>query len=70
MTSSSAKSRIKGSWGGFARDRLFELKDGSVWQQDEDYYEFRFAHQPEVEIEESVMSVGGLKRAVRVRKIR
>ena len=48
----------------------YELKDGTVWQQDDDHYEFRFAHQPEVEITNLQMMVHGMKRPVKVRRIR
>ena len=62
--------RLKGSWGGFGRDRIIELNDGSAWRQTDDYYEWRFAHQPAVSIENGLMSVKGMKRAVRVERVK
>jgi hypothetical protein len=61
--------RVKGSWGGWARDRVIELNDGSIWRQDEDLYECRYAHQPSVVIENGRMSVKGMKRPVKVQRV-
>ena len=62
--------RVKGSFGGWARDRVIELNDGSVWRQPEDHYEWRFSHKPLVEIENGQMTVKGMKRAVKVERIK
>ena len=62
--------RVKGSWGGFARDRVIELNDGSIWRQVDDHYEWRFAHQPAAAIEGDRMIVKGMKRPVKVRRIK
>jgi hypothetical protein len=63
------QTRVKGSWGGWANGRVVELHDGTVWQQDEAYYEYRFAHQPNASVENGVMHVKGMKRPVKVRRI-
>ena len=62
--------RIKGSFGGCCRDRLYALSDGSEWQQLDPYYEWRFAHKPLVNIEGEQMHVKGMKRPINVRRIK
>lgn len=60
---------VDGSWSGWDGDTIVQLTDGSVWRQDEYYYEYHYAYRPEVVIASGKMSVKGTRRAVRVRRI-
>ena len=62
--------RVKGSWGGFGRGRFIELTDGSKWRQIDDYYEWRFAHRPQAAVESDMLTVKGMKRPVKVERIK
>jgi hypothetical protein len=60
---------VDGSWSGWNGDTVVQLTDGSVWRQDEYHYEYHYAYRPEVTIDRGRMSVKGMHRAIRVRKI-
>lgn len=60
---------IDGSWSGWSGDTIVQLTDGSVWRQDEYHYEYHYAYRPKVEIVGGKMSVAGMHRAVRVRRL-
>jgi len=60
---------IDGSWSGWSGDTIVQLTDGSVWRQAEYHYEYHYAYRPKVEISGDKMSVAGMRRAVRVRRL-
>jgi hypothetical protein len=59
-----------GSFGGYSHDRFYAISDGSKWQQVDAHYEWRFAHKPAVIIEGEQLTVEGMKRSVKVRRIK
>lgn len=60
---------IDGAWQGWSGDTIVQLTDGSVWRQDEYYYEYRYAYRPKVQIANGKMHVDGMNRAIRVRRL-
>ena len=60
---------IDGAWEGWSGDTIVQLTDGSVWRQDEYYYEYHYAYRPKVQISNGRMLVDGIRREVRVRQI-
>jgi hypothetical protein len=62
--------RVAGSWTGWFGDTVVKLTDGSVWEQIEYYYQYRYSYRPEVSISSNRMLVSGMNRAVRVRRLR
>lgn len=62
--------RINGAWTGWDGKTVVELTDGSKWKQAEYHYEYRYAYCPEAVIERDRMMVAGMRRAVRVTRIR
>ena len=42
------KARINGSWTGWYGNTIVKLTNGSVWEQAEYYYEYRYSYRPEV----------------------
>ncbi|WIA97024.1 hypothetical protein [Curtobacterium sp. MCBA15_004] len=65
----SMRKRLAGEWSGWDGETLVTLFDGSRWQQDEYYYEYRYSFMPWATIEHGKMLVDGMNRAVRVRRI-
>lgn len=63
------KKAIDGARQGWKGDTVVELSDGSKWEQAEYYYEYRYAHRPEVTLTGDLMLIDGMKRAVRVRRL-
>jgi hypothetical protein len=63
------KARINGSWTGWSGKTIVKLTNGSVWEQTEYYYEYRYSYRPEVVITGNSMQVDGMGRAVRVRRL-
>lgn len=61
---------VTGSWSGWDGDTIVKLTDGSVWEQAEYHYEYRYAYRPTARIEGDVMFVDGMTRGVRVRRLR
>ena len=61
--------QIDGSSEGWSGDTIVQLSDGSVWRQDEYYYHYHYSYRPKVEITNGKMSIAGISRAVRVRRI-
>lgn len=61
--------RVDGSWSGWDGDTIVQLTDGSVWRQDEYYYEYRYAYRPEAVVNRGKMQVKGMRRNVRVRRL-
>jgi len=61
---------IDGSWSGWDGSTLLRLTDGSVWEQAEYHYEYHYAYRPSVVITGDKMLVQGMRRAVRVRRLR
>lgn len=61
---------IEGSWSGWSGDTLVELTDGSIWRQDEYHYEYHYAYRPKVEISSNKMQVAGMRKAIRVRRLK
>jgi hypothetical protein len=60
---------VDAEWSGWAGDTIVQLTDGSVWRQDEYYYEYRYAYRPKVTISSGEMHVNGMSGAVRVRRL-
>lgn len=60
---------VEGSWEGWSGETLVELTDGSVWRQQEYYYEYRYAYRPKVTVVGNKMQVDGMRRAIRVRRL-
>lgn len=60
---------INGAWTGWSGNTVVELTDGSVWRQNEYHYEYRYAYRPKVEISSGKMTVAGMRKAVRVRRL-
>jgi hypothetical protein len=60
---------VDGSWEGWHGDTSVRLTDGSVWQQAEYYYQYRYAYRPKVELVGGKMLVDGMRKAVRVRRV-
>lgn len=63
------KAYVSGSWSGWSGDTIVKLTNGSVWEQAEYYYEYRYAYRPEVTMANGKMQVAGMNRAVRVRRL-
>jgi hypothetical protein len=61
--------QMEDTWEGWDGDTVVKLIDGSVWRQDEYYYEYRYAYRPYVTLQSNEMYVEGMSRAVRVRRI-
>ena len=60
---------IDSNWEGWFGDTIVQLTDGSVWRQDEYYYEYHYAYRPKVEIVGGKMQVEGMRGAIRVRRL-
>lgn len=60
---------VDGSWEGWSGDTIVQLTDGSVWRQDEYYYQYLYAYRPKVQIANGKMHVDGMSRAIRVRRL-
>jgi hypothetical protein len=60
---------VDGDWSGWDGDTVVRLTDGSVWHQDEYYYEYRYAYRPKVVISNGKMQVNGMHKAVRVQRM-
>jgi len=56
------KAIVSGSWTGWSGDTIVKLTNGSVWEQAEYYYEYRYAYRPEVSINEGKMLVMAIPR--------
>jgi hypothetical protein len=63
------KSRVQAEWTGWDGDTIVKLDNGSVWQQEQYYYEYRYAYRPVATIDGNMMLVEGMRKAVRVRRI-
>ena len=61
--------QVDAAWTGWSGDTIVQLTDGSVWRQDEYYYEYHYAYRPKVEISNGKMQVAGMKRSIRVRRL-
>lgn len=61
---------IDGSWNGWQGQTTVALTDGSVWQQEEYHYEYRYAYRPKVEVKANRMLVAGMRKPIRVRRVR
>ncbi|WP_158375164.1 hypothetical protein [Cellulosimicrobium cellulans] len=64
------KRYVDGEWTGWDGDTVVTLTDGSEWQQEEYWYSYRYSSRPEVTIESGKMLVQGMRKAVRVRRLR
>jgi hypothetical protein len=60
---------VNGSWSGWSGDTIVKLSNGSVWEQAEYHYEYRYAYRPAVIIADGRMQVEGMGRAIRVRRL-
>lgn len=63
------KLHVDGNWTGWDGDTLVQLTDGSVWRQDEYYYEYHYAYRPEVTVSSGRMFVTGMSKSIRVRRL-
>jgi hypothetical protein len=61
--------QVKGAWKGWSGKTVVELTDGSIWQQSEYHYEYRYAYRPQAAMIDGALRVEGMSRAVRVRRI-
>jgi hypothetical protein len=61
--------RVEAEWTGWSGDTIVKLTDGSLWRQDEYHYEYRYAYRPSVVISNNKMTVEGMRKAVRVRRV-
>ena len=64
------ESRVAGEWSGWDGETTIELEDGTVWQQTEYLYEYRYAYRPEAMVHDNMMLVEGMSRPARVRRVR
>lgn len=60
---------VDGAWEGWKGDTLVKLTDGTVWEQTEYHYEYRYSYRPEAHISNGHMQVAGMSRAVGVRPV-
>jgi CRISPR/Cas system-associated exonuclease Cas4 (RecB family) len=60
---------VEDEWSGWDGETVVRLTDGSVWRQDEYYYEYRYAYRRKVHISHRKMQVEGMNRAVRVTQL-
>ncbi|WP_194396231.1 hypothetical protein [Microbacterium atlanticum] len=60
---------VESAWSGWSGDTIVELSDGTIWQQDEYLYEYRYSYRPAVSIANRMMSVDGMSRPVRVKAL-
>ena len=60
---------VEGAWEGWSGTTTVHLTDGSVWQQSEYYYEYRYAYRPEVTLIDDKMLVRDMGKAVIVRRV-
>lgn len=63
------KSRVDGEWTGWDGDTIVRLENGTVWRQEQYYYQYRYAYRPIAIIDGNKMLVEGMNKAVRVRRI-
>ena len=63
------KKQVEDEWNGWDGDTVVKLTDGSVWRQEEFYYEYLYAYRPQVTLVGNLMHVDGMNRAVRVRRL-
>lgn len=61
---------VNGAWNGWDGDTIVEMTDGSIWQQAEYLYEYRYAYRPVAAIVGDRMLVDGMNSSVRVRRLR
>jgi len=50
-------------------DTIVRLSNGSVWRQAQYYYKYQYKYRPEVVVDQNMMHVAGMPKAVRVRRI-
>jgi len=60
---------VTSSWSGWSGDTIVKLSDGSVWEQAEYYYEYRYSYRPAATVANGKMEVEGMNRAVGVRRL-
>lgn len=64
------KMTVKGAWKGWDGKTIVEMTDGSIWKQAEYHYEYHYAYRPDASVtSDGLMLVGGMSRAVRVRRV-
>ncbi len=63
------RKQVEDSWEGWQGNTIVRLTDGSVWRQEEYYYEYRYAYRPYVTLSNNIMHVDGMNRSIRVRRI-
>lgn len=63
------RSRVDGTWSGWSGDTIVPLENGTVWQQVNYHYCYRYKYRPRVEVRGSMMQVEGMPRPIRVRRI-
>jgi len=64
------RKQIEAEWTGWSGDTIVTMTDGTVWQQEEYLYEYRYAYRPYANLNGNIMHVDGMRRGVRVRRIR
>lgn len=63
------KSRIDGAWSGWSGNTIVKLKNGSVWEQAQYYYRYQYKYQPNVLVQNNMMYVDGMPKAIKVRRL-
>lgn len=61
---------VDGEWNGWDGKTLVRLTDGSVWEQTQYHYEYRYAYRPKVTIRNGKMLVDGMRKEIPVRRLR
>lgn len=63
------KSRVVAEWTGWDGDTIVQLDNGSVWRQEQYFYQYKYKYRPIVMVDGNLMLVEGMTKAVRVRRI-
>jgi len=63
------KSCIDGAWNGWQGDTVVKLANGTAWRQTRYYYRYQYKYRPKVIIENNLMHVDGMPKAIPVRRI-
>lgn len=64
------RSTVDGEWKGWDGKTVVKLVDGSTWEQAEYLYEYVYSYRPGVTVENNLMRVDGMSRAVKIRRVR
>lgn len=62
--------QVDGNWNGWDGKTLVLLTDGSIYEQAEYHYEYRYSYRPKVFFNGHYMLVEGMSKGVLVRRVR